>query len=178
MRNQQRKLFPKLKKKGWYGGLKVRIQLIRENYDAWGPRVTDAAELVRLIGDEIRYSDRELLLSILLDSTWKILGIEEISKGSGRSLIASPREIFKSALLTNAEAVVLVHNHTAGDSTPSPADIRISERVAKAGKILGIGVADHIIIGKSYTSLFEKKLGPFKPKRKRKGGKDVSKIRS
>ena len=73
--------------------------------------------------------------------------------------IISPREIFIEALEKNAVAIVLVHNHPSGDPTPSENDFRFTKRIQEAGKLIGIELLDHIIIGNNcYTSFAEEKL--------------------
>lgn len=72
--------------------------------------------------------------------------------------IVHPREVFKTSILSNASAVLLIHNHPSGILEPSKEDIDLTERMVSAGKILGIDVLDHLIIGtkeRSYTSLRE-----------------------
>ena len=72
--------------------------------------------------------------------------------------IVHPREVFKTSILSNASAVLLIHNHPSGILEPSKEDIDLTERMVSAGKILGIDVLDHLIIGtkeKAYTSLRE-----------------------
>jgi DNA repair protein RadC len=69
-----------------------------------------------------------------------------VSIGTLTASIAHPREIFKSAILKNAASIILSHNHPSGDPAPSREDTQLTERVAKAGEILGIKLLDHIII--------------------------------
>lgn len=74
------------------------------------------------------------------------------------SSIVHPREVFKLAILGNSASIILFHNHPSGDTTPSKEDINITERIKEAGKIIGIELIDHIILGdeNKYTSLKEK----------------------
>jgi len=82
-----------------------------------------------------------------------------VSIGTVNASLVHPREIFKVALLCNASAVILAHNHPSGNPTPSHEDIDITNRLKKAGEILGIEVLDHIIIGdNTWTSFKEKGL--------------------
>jgi len=102
-------------------------------------------------------ADREHLVLITLNPANGINSISTISIGSLNECIAHPREIFKTAILTNAAKILLAHNHTSGKVTPSNADINITKRVNEASKIMGIELIDHIIIGdNNYTSLKEK----------------------
>lgn len=99
---------------------------------------------------------KEHFIAIFLSTKHKILGYEIVSIGSLNGAIAHPREIFKTAILANCCDMILVHNHPSTDPTPSPQDILLTERLKKAGDIIGIGLVDHIIIGRgNYRSLKE-----------------------
>ncbi len=98
----------------------------------------------------------EYMYMLCLNSKLKLNGLFEISHGNVNSSIVGTREVFQKALLGNAVSIILIHNHPSGDCTPSREDIRVTERLVEAGKIIGIDVLDHIIIGKDYCSLKEK----------------------
>jgi DNA repair protein RadC len=110
--------------------------------------------LKEFIGD----SDREVLSVLTLDTKNKITSITAASVGSLNSSIVHPREVFKTAILGNASSIIIGHNHPSGDPTPSKEDISITLRLKECGKILGIELLDHIIIGNdnNYISLKEK----------------------
>ena len=102
------------------------------------------------------YAEENLWL-ITLDTKNNITGIFTVSTGSLNASIVHPREIFKRAVLQNAASIIICHNHPSGDVTPSQEDINTTKRIYEAGKILGIELLDHIIIGDNkYTSLKEK----------------------
>ena len=102
------------------------------------------------------YAEENLWL-ITLDTKNNITGIFTVSTGSLNSSIVHPREVFKRAVLQNASSIIICHNHPSGDPAPSQEDINITKRIYDAGKILGIELLDHIIIGDNkYTSLKEK----------------------
>jgi DNA repair protein RadC len=84
--------------------------------------------------------------------------VDEVSVGSLNQSIVHPRELFKTALLSSAAAIILVHNHPSGDPTPSREDIEITRRLKEAGEILGVKLLDHIIVGSSYLSFTERGL--------------------
>lgn len=89
----------------------------------------------------------------------KIVGVHTISIGSLNASIVHPREVFKAALLNNANGIICLHNHPSGDPEPSRDDIETTRRLVEAGEIMGINVLDHIIIGEqSYLSMKEKCL--------------------
>ena len=98
----------------------------------------------------------EYMYMLCLNTKLRLTGIFEISHGNVNSSVVGTREVFQKALLGNAVSIILIHNHPSGDCTPSREDIKVTERLVEAGKIIGIDVLDHIIIGKNYTSLKEK----------------------
>ncbi len=101
-------------------------------------------------------ADREHFVVMCLDSKNKVNALNTVSIGTLNSSAVHPRETFKAAILGNSAAIILVHNHPSGDPTPSPEDRAITKRLAEAGRILGIEVLDHIIIGDGrYVSLKE-----------------------
>ena len=99
----------------------------------------------------------EYLYMVCMNTKNKIIGIFEVSHGNVNSSIVGVREVFQKALLANAVSIIVMHNHPSGDCTPSRQDIEITKRISEAGKIIGVELLDHIIIGdKCYTSLKEK----------------------
>ena len=99
----------------------------------------------------------EYLYMLCLNTKLQMTSVFELSHGNVNSSIFSVREILQKALLANAVSIILMHNHPSGDSTPSREDINVTIRLADAGRIVGVDVLDHIIIGRpGYTSLKEK----------------------
>ena len=97
---------------------------------------------------------KEHFQALLLDTRGQLIRIAEISVGSLDTSIVHPREVFKETLSSSAASVIFVHNHPSGDPKPSEDDIKLTERLAQAGEVMGIDVLDHIIIGnKGYLSL-------------------------
>ena len=84
---------------------------------------------------------------MMLDTKNHLLGEEMVFKGTVNSSLVNPREIFLAAVSYHAVGILLVHNHPSGDPTPSRADLDFTQRVSRAGDILGIPLIDHIIIG-------------------------------
>jgi DNA repair protein RadC len=112
-----------------------------------------------LLMEEMRFLEKEYFKTILLNVKNHVISVEDISIGSLNSSIVHPREVFKPAIRRSSASILLVHNHPSGDPTPSREDIEVTERLVEAGKILGINVLDHIIIGSdSIISLKEKNL--------------------
>lgn len=99
---------------------------------------------------------KEVFLTLHLDGKNRIIAVDMVSIGSLNQSIVHPREVFKSACLSNAAAVILIHQHPTGDPTPSREDISITNRLKEAGELMGIRVMDHIIVGEgSYHSFVE-----------------------
>jgi DNA repair protein RadC len=90
---------------------------------------------------------RECFWNLLLDGKNRILRMLRVSEGSLTSSIVHPREVFRPAVIEAAAGVLFVHNHPSGEPTPSREDIEITRRLVETGKILGIRVLDHIVIG-------------------------------
>lgn len=102
---------------------------------------------------------KEIFLSLHLDGKNRIVCCDVVSVGSLNQSIVHPREVFKTACLSNAAAIILIHQHPTGDPTPSSEDISITRRLKEAGEILGMKVLDHIIIGDNdYLSFVERGL--------------------
>jgi DNA repair protein RadC len=107
-------------------------------------QASDVAVFVRKIQD----SDVEKLICIFLNANNKIIGVH-ITVGTVNCAMPFAREIFKHALLHTAAALVLVHNHPSNNLSPSPEDKKFTSEVVNGGKIMGIRVLDHIIIGET-----------------------------
>lgn len=119
--------------------------------------VTSPKEVYKIIAEYLKGVDREHLVLLTLDTKNVITSITTISIGSLNTSIVHPREVFKTAILSNAASIILAHNHPSGDSTPSKEDINITDRIKESSKILGIDLLDHLIIGDdNYISLKEK----------------------
>jgi DNA repair protein RadC len=98
---------------------------------------------------------------LLLNGRHRLLRQEMISQGTLTASLVHPREVFRPALKEAAAALILVHNHPSGDPTPSPEDRQVTERLARAGEILGVRVLDHVVVAeRGYCSLREQGLLP------------------
>lgn len=117
--------------------------------------------VVKAVRAGIQDKAKEHFKLILLNSRNKILHISPISTGTLTTSLVHPREVFKEAIVHSAASVILAHNHPSGDPEPSEDDLKITKKLVESGKILGIEVIDHIIIGKGntdYCSFREKGL--------------------
>jgi DNA repair protein RadC len=117
----------------------------------------DAAEYVM---DRMRHLKKEHFVILHLDTKHCVIGEETVSIGSLDASIVHPREIFKAAVKRSASAILCLHNHPSGDPSPSPEDIAVTRRLHEVGKLIGIDVLDHVIVGDgSFSSLKALGLG-------------------
>lgn len=127
----------------------LKIKLVKEKSHTYSRTHNSmvAQELIREIYDT-DHMDREYFGILALDAKNKIVGAHLVSIGTITASYSHPREVFKAAILNNAATIVAWHNHPSGDETPSQEDREMSDRLAKAGRTLGIQLLDHIIIGR------------------------------
>ena len=119
----------------------------------------DVYDLYRHYMPYFRDLKQEVFKVLMLDAKNRIFAEQVVSIGSLTSSIVHPREVFAEAIRNSAASVILIHNHPSGDPTPSPEDVDITGRLAKAGDIVGIKVLDHVIIGDGeYMSFADRKL--------------------
>jgi DNA repair protein RadC len=148
-----------------YQGLKCRVCLVMENPSVKPIEINGEMDIYKLVREEMISADREILLSVLLNGMNRIIGVENVAIGGLNSCAWIPRDILKSAILANAAAIVVCHNHPSGPLTPSPQDLKMTDKLVKAGEILGIKVWDHLIIShEGFRSIMDES----KPKRKEK----------
>lgn len=120
----------------------------------YGMKISSSGDIVGYYSAQLKYQQKEYLILVILDSKNRVIADEMLSVGTINTSIADPREIFMKAVKRNGVSIILLHNHPSGDPTPSKEDILTTERIAKAGALLGIPLKDHIIIGQdSYISL-------------------------
>ena len=107
--------------------------------------------------ENTRYLEKEYVYLLMFDAKHKLIKDVRISEGTVNSSMLSPREVFVEALRYDAVYIILVHNHPSGDPTPSGQDIDITREMDRAGKLIGIELSDHIILGNNcYVSLAER----------------------
>jgi DNA repair protein RadC len=97
--------------------------------------------------EELRHQEQEILILAMLNSKGRLIQDKVISKGTVRSSLISPREIFIEAMKHQAVSILLLHNHPSGIPDPSRDDLALTLRVKEAGEMIGIELLDHIIIG-------------------------------
>ncbi|HVV00263.1 MAG TPA: DNA repair protein RadC [Verrucomicrobiae bacterium] len=130
------------------------------------PLLDTPDRIADLLREESRALGVECFHVVLLNTRRRLIRVEQITQGTLDTLLVHPREVFRTAILANAAAVVLAHNHPSGDPTPSEADVRVTRDLIRAGQLLKIDVLDHVILGlptqdqpRDYVSLRE--LGYF-----------------
>lgn len=107
--------------------------------------------------NDMRFLSQEHFVCLYLNTKNQVLHKQTIFIGSLNASIVHPREVFKEAFRRSAASIICIHNHPSGDPTPSREDIEVTKRLAEAGKIIGIDVLDHLIIGENkFVSLKEK----------------------
>lgn len=116
----------------------------------------DAA--IRVMNEFLSQMDRELFCIVNLQADLTPINMNIVSVGSLNEALINPREIFKSAILSNAHSMMLIHNHPSGNLTPSTSDIQTTARMQELGELMGISLVDHIITGRdgNYYSLRDK----------------------
>jgi DNA repair protein RadC len=121
-------------------------------------KITTPADIVPAV-QEYAYKDQEHFIVVDLNGEHVINEIRVISKGLVNRTLVHPREIFRGAIVNNAAAIILIHNHPSGNTEPSNEDKEITTRINNASKIIGIEIIDHIIISKrGYYSFVEEGL--------------------
>ena len=136
--------------------IKQVIREVEEPFAAFTIRSPeDAKELAEAhIGDE----DREVFLVMMLNTKNQVIGLHRAHVGSINASLVHPREVMKCAILNNAAAIIVSHQHPSGNPAPSQEDVEVTKRLAEAGKLIGIELLDHVIVSYTgkYVSLKEK----------------------
>ncbi|MEW6605890.1 MAG: DNA repair protein RadC [bacterium] len=141
--------------------IKAAFELAKRGDEEVGERVSikSAEDVAKLVRPRLKDKKKEYFLILSLDTRNNLTKISEISIGSLNANLVHPREVFKEAIQSVANSVILVHNHPSGNPEPSEDDLLITKRLIEAGKILGIEITDHIIIAKTgFYSFKEKRL--------------------
>ena len=130
---------------------------ISKSIAAEGIAMNQPDTIARYYMEDMRHLTQEHLLALFLDGKTRLIRDKMLFKGTVNGAMLSPREVLIEALRSNAVYLVLLHNHPSGDPQPSREDIGVTKRVSEAGKIVGIQLIDHIIIGDNqYISLKER----------------------
>ncbi len=119
--------------------------------------VANSKDIADLLMPELRYKTKEHLIGIYLDKRNQVIRKEVITVGILDSSPIHPREVFVPAIQSSSKSVIIAHNHPSGSITPSNEDIQMTKRLVQAGKIIGIEILDHIIIGENDFFSFKDK---------------------
>jgi DNA repair protein RadC len=124
------------------------------------PQITSPSDAATLLTARMNTAMQEQLHVLLLDTKHRVQRIVLVYVGNVNTSLIRVSEVFREAIKDNSTAIIVGHNHPSGDPTPSTDDIRVTEAIAEAGRMLDIKVLDHVIIGRQgYVSLKEKGLG-------------------
>lgn len=123
----------------------------------YGQKIETPKTVFDILKNDLRDKKKEHFKLLSLNSRNQLISIDDISIGTLTASLAHPREIFYPAIKNSAATIILVHNHPSGDPTPSKDDIKITKRLVKASQFLGIGISDHLIIGRDNFFSFKEK---------------------
>ena len=146
-------------------GLKnVAIRMVAQPTFLSDEKVDSPAAAVRVLANELKDYDREVLCMVNLTTKGRPINASIVSMGIIDGSLVHPREVMKAAVLSNAAQIIMLHNHPSGDVTPSKQDIAITDRMVQVCDLMGIPLADHIIVGDmTYFSFREKQMLTIKP---------------
>lgn len=126
----------------------VRLQMVKESRALYGMnRFSSPEDAVLTVKPMFELCDREVVVVLSVDTKCTPLAAEIVAIGGLDTCITDPRTIYKHALLNNAAGIFCFHNHPSGEPEPSDADKMVTERLYEAGRLLGVRLFDHIIIG-------------------------------
>ncbi|GHU49847.1 UPF0758 protein [Clostridia bacterium] len=121
--------------------------------------ITSGRDLADIFMPDMRFLKNECFKALLLNIKNEVIAIHPITVGIINSSIVDPREVFRAAIKRGAASLVLAHNHPSGNPEPSGADVDVTIRLVEAGKLLGVTVIDHIVIGDGvYVSMKQRQL--------------------
>lgn len=120
-------------------------------------KIKSPEDVFKLVEPEFRHLKKEHFICVYLDTKNGVIAKETVSIGSLNASIVHPRELFRGAIKRSCASLICAHNHPSGNPEPSLEDIEVTKRIVDAGKIIGIEVLDHIVIGNfNYVSMKEK----------------------
>lgn len=136
---------------------KYQIVLVREKSFPYDFQISGPSDAGRFLTSVVHMDNlpTEEVWVLYLNTRHMIIGSEMVSRGGIAGAGLQPRDIFKGALIANAAAIIMAHNHPSGNSKPSPDDIATTHALKKAADILGIEFLDHVVIGHDETTSFK-----------------------
>ena len=124
------------------------------------PAISSPGDVATLVMADMSKMDQEELWVVNLDTRNRVKEITKLYKGTVNSSTVRLAEIFRQAIILNSPAIIVVHNHPSGDTTPSPEDVSVTRAIREAGNLLDVELLDHLIIGLGrFASLRERGLG-------------------
>ena len=144
-----------LKIKGLGKGTITKLEALWELYNRFSINkkleknyiISKPEDIYDLVKDDMKYFEQEHFRVLMLNTKNILINIKDIFIGASNSSVIETRKVFKEDLKYNAKNITICHNHPSGDPDPSKEDVNISLRIKEAGKIIGIDLLDHIIIG-------------------------------
>lgn len=135
-----------------------RVALVREGTrKPKGKGFSRAADVHAMMGDYMRSLGQEELWALFCDAKNAVVGSTMVSRGTLDASLGHPREVFRGAIVAGAASIMIVHNHPSGDPEPGQEDRELTERLVEAGRILGVPVLDHVVIGNGqFVSMAER----------------------
>lgn len=125
----------------------VRIKLVKDA-PLYSPMpLENEADVQTFMAKQLAEYDRELMVVLNLQTDHRVINMNVVSMGLVNQTLASSREMFKSAILSNATSIIMMHNHPSGRVTPSTEDILLTKKMVICGEFLDIPVIDHVIVG-------------------------------
>ena len=116
-------------------------------------QVLSSKDVYQLVKSKIKNYSKEHFVVLSFDTKNKLIGSDIVAVGTLNANIVHPRETFEVAIRHHAAKIIIAHNHPSGDTEPSNEDLEITRQMVEAGKIMGINVVDHLIIGEGYKSI-------------------------
>jgi DNA repair protein RadC len=144
----------------------LRLKAVQELALRWNQpapetplRLTGPQDAAHYLLPHLRYREQEECHVLLLNTKKELIAQVTVSVGTLDASLMHPREVFREAIRQNAAGILLAHNHPSGNPHPSPEDVRLTQQLGQAGKLLGIEVVDHLILGNGrWVSLRKKGL--------------------
>lgn len=136
---------PKATRSFYARNLRIVSDVVREVGSAFCSKPEDT--VAYMAGAFDQFVEQEQVWVVLLDARHRVVGRHLVTVGTMTQTLASPREVFRVAIIGGAHSIVIVHNHPSGDPSPSSADARVTRTMQQAGELLGIILADHVVIG-------------------------------
>lgn len=132
----------------------VNVRLVKEPSMYSEKKISSPKDVVELMAKEMAQYDREVFCILNMKNSGQIINMNIVSIGTINASLVSPREVFKSSILSNASGIIALHNHPSGSIKPSKEDMAVTKRLRKCGALLDVELLDHIIVGGSNGEMF------------------------